>query len=93
MATWRFAPLSPAHGARGSGYSTPSAGGILPWSTTAAALARRFAPYGLIDRVQIAPASAGGDARVGFVEMPDRKRNKKVAINNTYTNYEKLKEG
>ena len=30
--------------------------GHLPWSTTEEALARLFAPYGLVDSTQIAPA-------------------------------------
>ena len=30
-----------------------------------------FEPYGLVDSAQIAPASGGRGARVGFVEMPD----------------------
>ena len=45
--------------------------GNLPWSTTAEALARLFEPSGLVDSTQIAPASMGSGARVGFVEMPD----------------------
>jgi len=45
--------------------------GHLPWSTTEEALARLFEPYGLVDSTQIAPASMGSGARVGFVEMPD----------------------
>jgi RNA recognition motif-containing protein len=45
--------------------------GNLPWSTTEEALARLFAPYGLVASTQIAPASMGSGARVGFVEMPD----------------------
>ena len=34
-------------------------------------LERLFEPYGLVDSTQIAPASMGSGARVGFVEMPD----------------------
>ena len=45
--------------------------GNLPWSTTEEALERLFAPYGLVDSTQIAPASMGSGARVGFVEMPE----------------------
>jgi cold-inducible RNA-binding protein len=45
--------------------------GNLPWSTTEDGLERLFEPYGLVDRAQIAPASGGSDARVGFVEMPE----------------------
>jgi RNA recognition motif-containing protein len=45
--------------------------GNLPWSTTAEALERLFEPSGLVDSTQIAPASMGSGARVGFVEMPE----------------------
>jgi len=45
--------------------------GHLPWSTTEEELARLFAPYGLVDSTQIAPARMGRGARVGFVEMPE----------------------
>src|SRR5215831_18410954 len=45
--------------------------GNLPWSTTEDELERLFEPYGLVDRAQIAPASVGSGARVGFVEMPE----------------------
>ena len=45
--------------------------GNLTWSTTAEALARLFEPSGLVDSTQIAPASMGSGARVGFVEMPE----------------------
>src|SRR5215510_12530297 len=45
--------------------------GHLPWSTTEEELARLFEPYGLVASTQIAPASMGSGARVGFVEMPD----------------------
>lgn len=45
--------------------------GNLPWSTTEEELARLFEPYGLVASTQIAPASMGSGARVGFVEMPD----------------------
>ena len=45
--------------------------GNLPWSTTAEVLARLFEPSGLVDSTQIATASMGSGARVGFVEMPE----------------------
>jgi RNA recognition motif-containing protein len=45
--------------------------GNLPWSTTEEELERLFAPYGLLDSTQIAPARMGRGTRVGFVEMPE----------------------
>ena len=46
--------------------------GNLTWSTTEDELTQLFAPYGSVDRVQIATDRATGRSRgFGFVEMPD----------------------
>ena len=52
--------------------------GHLPWSTTEEALERLFAPYGLVDSTQIAPARMGSGARVGFVEMINPAKGKRL---------------
>jgi cold-inducible RNA-binding protein len=46
--------------------------GNLTWSTTEDELTQLFAPYGSVDRVQIATERETGRSRgFGFVEMPD----------------------
>jgi cold-inducible RNA-binding protein len=46
--------------------------GNLTWSTTEDELTQLFAPYGSVDRVQIATDRDTGRSRgFGFVEMPD----------------------
>jgi cold-inducible RNA-binding protein len=47
--------------------------GNLSWETTEDALEQLFAPYGIVDRVQIVMDRVTGRSRgFGFVEMPNR---------------------